>query len=112
MEEHAGRMVAARKLIKQGCDQCPKSEDVWLEVTRLLVRGLDILSSEDKAHIITQQIDDAKIILPDAAQHLGQSVKVWLAAADLEHDVKAKKRVSRRGTTSLFPPSFTGSFVT
>ena len=47
-----------------------------------------------------QQNDDAKIILADAAQHVGQSVKIWLAAADLEHDVKAKKRVLRRGSTS------------
>ena len=38
LEEHAGRMVAARKLIKQGCEQCPKSEDVWLEAARLHVR--------------------------------------------------------------------------
>ena len=38
LEEHAGRMVAARKLIKQGCEQCPKSEDVWLETARLHVR--------------------------------------------------------------------------
>ena len=37
LEEHAGRMVAARKLIKQGCEQCPKSEDVWLEAARLHV---------------------------------------------------------------------------
>ena len=38
LEEHAGRMVAARKIIKAGCDQCPKSEDVWLEAARLHVR--------------------------------------------------------------------------
>jgi pre-mRNA-processing factor 6 len=31
-------------------------------------------------------------------QHVGQSVKIWMAAADLEHDVKAKKRVLRKGT--------------
>ena len=37
LEEHAGRMVAARKIIKQGCEQCPKSEDVWLEAARLHV---------------------------------------------------------------------------
>jgi len=43
LEEHAGRMVAARKLIKQGCDQCPKSEDVWLEAARLHVRGFNTL---------------------------------------------------------------------
>lgn len=35
LEEHAGKMVAARKLIKQGCENCPKSEDVWLEAARL-----------------------------------------------------------------------------
>jgi pre-mRNA-processing factor 6 len=37
LEEHAGRMVAARKLIKAGCEQCVKSEDVWLEAARLHV---------------------------------------------------------------------------
>lgn len=37
LEEHAGRMVAARKIIKAGCENCPKSEDVWLEAARLHV---------------------------------------------------------------------------
>ncbi|KAI0772191.1 PRP1 splicing factor, N-terminal-domain-containing protein [Irpex lacteus] len=78
LEEHAGRMVAARKIIKQGCEQCPKSEDVWLEAARL------------------HNNDDAKVILANAVQHVGQSVKIWLAAADLEHDIKAKKRVLRK----------------
>ncbi|OCH87953.1 hypothetical protein OBBRIDRAFT_758962 [Obba rivulosa] len=78
LEEHAGRMVAARKLIKMGCEQCPKSEDVWLEAARL------------------HNNDDAKVILANAVQHVGQSVKIWLAAADLEHDIKAKKRVLRK----------------
>ncbi|KAF8488326.1 hypothetical protein F5888DRAFT_1639265 [Russula emetica] len=49
-----------------------------------------------RAHIITQQNDDAKIILANAAQHVGQSVKIWLVAADLKHDGKVKKRVLRR----------------
>ena len=40
VEEHAGRMVAARKLIKAGCENCPKSEDVWLEAARLHVSTL------------------------------------------------------------------------
>ncbi|GJE91643.1 pre-mRNA-splicing factor prp1 [Phanerochaete sordida] len=78
LEEHAGRMVAARKLIKAGCEQCPKSEDVWLEAARL------------------HNNDDAKVVLASAVQHVGQSVKIWLAAADLEHDIKAKKRVLRK----------------
>jgi pre-mRNA-processing factor 6 len=37
LEEHAGRMVAAREIIKQGCEQRLKSEDVWLEAARLHV---------------------------------------------------------------------------
>ena len=40
LEEHAGRMVAARKLIKMGCEQCPKSDDIWLEAARLHVCSL------------------------------------------------------------------------
>ena len=41
--------------------------------------------------------DDAKVVLANAVQHVGQSVKIWMAASDLEHDVKAKKRVLRKG---------------
>ena len=90
LEEHAGRMVAARKFIKQGCEQCQKNEDVWLEAARLhvsktvLIQGMADRSPKN---------DDAKVILANAVQHVGQSVKIWMAASDLEHDVKAKKRV-------------------
>jgi pre-mRNA-processing factor 6 len=38
LEEYVGRMVAARKIIKASCEQCSKSEDVWLEAARLHVR--------------------------------------------------------------------------
>ncbi|KAG8932561.1 hypothetical protein FRC02_000939 [Tulasnella sp. 418] len=78
VEEHAGRIVAARKTIKMGCEHCPKSEDVWLEAARL------------------HNNDDAKVILANAVQHVSQSVKIWLTAADLEHELKAKKRVLRK----------------
>ncbi|KAF5360482.1 hypothetical protein D9756_005026 [Leucocoprinus leucothites] len=78
LEEHAGRMVAARKIIRAGCENCPKSEDVWLEAARL------------------HNNNDAKIVLANAVQHVGQSVKIWMAAADLENDPKSKKRVLRK----------------
>ncbi|KAF8644774.1 hypothetical protein AX16_008280 [Volvariella volvacea WC 439] len=78
LEEHAGRMAVARKIIKAGCEMCPKNEDVWLEAARL------------------HNTDDAKIILANAVQHVGQSVKIWLAAADLEQNVQAKRRVLRK----------------
>jgi len=106
LEEHAGRMVAARKLIKAGCEHCPKSEDVWLEAARLHVGGIQMLNAElySSPH---QTPDDAKVILANAVQHVGQSVKVWLAAADLEHDNKAKKRVLRKCKSFIlfFAPS-------
>ena len=44
-----------------------------------------------------QNTNDAKIILANAVQHVGQSVKVWLTAASLESELKAKKRVLRKG---------------
>ncbi|KAF8639331.1 hypothetical protein AX17_001579 [Amanita inopinata Kibby_2008] len=78
VEEHAGRMVAARKLVMKGCEECPKSEDVWLEAARL------------------HSDNDAKVILAKAVQHVGQSIKIWLQAAQLEHDIVAKKRVLRK----------------
>ncbi|KAF9519699.1 hypothetical protein BS47DRAFT_1375004 [Hydnum rufescens UP504] len=78
VEEHAGRMVAARKIIKMGCEKCPTNEDIWLEAARL------------------HNNDDAKVILANAVLHVAQSVKIWLTAANLEHELKAKKRVLRK----------------
>jgi len=92
-------MVAARKIIKAGCEQCPKSEDVWLEAARLHVSSsVAYFRSIHSMKKFQQSNDDAKIILANAVQHVGQSVKIWMAASDLEHDVKAKKRVLRKGT--------------
>lgn len=37
LEEVTGKMQMARNLIMKGCEECPKSEDVWLEAARLMV---------------------------------------------------------------------------
>jgi pre-mRNA-processing factor 6 len=78
LEEIMGKLVGAREIIAKGCEECPKSEDVWLEAARL------------------NTPENAKIILANAVRQLPQSVRVWLKAMDFEHDVKAKKRVIRR----------------
>ena len=75
LEEQTGKLTAARKIIKEGCEQCPDSEDVWLEASHL------------------QDPGNAKIILANAVQHLPRSVKIWQAAADLEEDEDKKRRV-------------------
>jgi len=38
LEEVTGKIQAARNCIMKGCEECPKSEDVWLEAARLMVR--------------------------------------------------------------------------
>ena len=37
LEEVTGKIQASRNLIMKGCEECPKSEDVWLEAARLMV---------------------------------------------------------------------------
>mmetsp|Transcript_40439 Transcript_40439/g.41250 ORF Transcript_40439/g.41250 Transcript_40439/m.41250 type:complete len:969 (+) Transcript_40439:134-3040(+) len=78
VEEYAGKIVQARKVMAQGCEACPESEDVWLEAARLHTN------------------DNAKVILANAVRHLPGSVKIWLKAADLETREVQKKVVLRR----------------
>lgn len=58
-----------------------QSEDVWLEAARL------------------QPGDTAKAVVAQAVRHLPQSVRIYIRAAELETDIRAKKRVLRKGKT-------------
>ncbi|CDR99669.1 probable pre-mRNA splicing factor prp1 [Sporisorium scitamineum] len=78
VEEVAGKMSNARKIIQQGCDHCPRSEDIWLEAARLNTQ------------------ENAKVILARSIQHVSQSVNIWLKAVELENDTESKKRVLRK----------------
>ena len=78
LEEVAGKLVIARKLINQGCQKAPDNEDVWLEAARLHTPA------------------NAKVILARAVKVLPTSINLWLKAAGLETDVTAKKKVLRR----------------
>ncbi|GAA5961681.1 hypothetical protein JCM3765_000473 [Sporobolomyces pararoseus] len=78
LENVAGKQVAARKIIAQGCEECPKNEDVWIAASELNTN------------------ENAKVILANAIQELPQSVRIWMRAVELEHEVKAKKRVLRK----------------
>jgi len=66
------------------------------------VSGMDILNAGSRS-LENQTPDDAKVILANAVQRASQSVKAWLAAADLEHGVKAKKRVLRKCKRLILP---------
>lgn len=77
VEEIDNKLGKARQIIAQGCEECPKSEDVWLEAARL------------------NTPENGRIILANGVRQCPQSVKIWLQAMALEKDPKAKKRVVR-----------------
>jgi pre-mRNA-processing factor 6 len=60
LEELAGKLGEARKLIAKGCEMCPTSEDVWLEAARL------------------QTPDNAKAVLARGVAAIPNSVKLWI----------------------------------
>jgi pre-mRNA-processing factor 6 len=88
LEEQAKNLPVARKLIRDGCEHCPRDEDVWLEAARLQLRS-----------------QGARAVLSEAVRRNPQSVKLWLRAAELEADnADAKKAVLRKALT-LVPNS-------
>ncbi|PPQ92100.1 hypothetical protein CVT25_008294, partial [Psilocybe cyanescens] len=121
LEEHAGRMVAARKIIKMGCEHCPKSEDVWIEAARLhntedakivlanavqhagqsrvLRKALEHIPNSVRLWKETVNLEssaaDARILLARAVEVIPLSVELWLALARLESPEKAKKVLNR-----------------
>ncbi|KAJ4863088.1 tetratricopeptide repeat domain-containing protein [Trichoderma breve] len=79
LEELAGKIVAARKTIDQGCTRCPKSEDAWLENIRLNIDS-----------------PNAKIIARRAIEANNRSVRLWVEAMRMETIPNNKKRVIRQ----------------
>ncbi|PVD31927.1 hypothetical protein C0Q70_07353 [Pomacea canaliculata] len=83
LEEVTGKLQAARNLIMKGCEECPKSEDMWLEAARLMPG------------------DQAKAVVAQAVRHLPQSVRIWIKAANLETEIKAQKRVFHKALEQI-----------
>ncbi|XP_053382294.1 pre-mRNA-processing factor 6-like [Mercenaria mercenaria] len=83
LEEVTGKIQAARNLIMKGCEECPKSEDAWLEAARLMPG------------------DQAKAVVAQAVRQLPQSVRIWSKAAEIETELKAKKRVYRKALENI-----------
>jgi len=83
LEAATGKMQAARNLIMEGCDKNKKSEDLWLQAVRL------------------HPPDMGKKIVAMAVTHLPQSVRIWLSAAELETELKAKRKVLQKALTNV-----------
>eukprot|EP00803_Ostreobium_quekettii_P004876 evm.model.scf_1630.6 EVM.evm.TU.scf_1630.6 scf_1630:19839-27733(+) len=83
LEEWAGKLQAARQTIQKGCEQCPHSEDVWLEAARL------------------QPPNNSRAVLAQGVALNPLSVKLWMQAARLETNEAAKSRVLRRALEQI-----------
>ncbi|VDN35326.1 unnamed protein product [Gongylonema pulchrum] len=83
LEEVVGKLQVARNLIIEGCDRNPNSEDLWLESVRL------------------HPPESAKTIVAAAVRSLPNSVRIWMKAAELEDDLKVKKKVVRKALEQI-----------
>ncbi|KAI4906190.1 hypothetical protein J4E90_010773 [Alternaria incomplexa] len=80
LEEVAGKVHTAKKVIARGCELCPKSIVVWEEAIRL---------NKDNLH-------NAKIIAANGIKQNPKAVKLWQAAIDLEQTPASRKKVTRQ----------------
>lgn len=78
LEKETGKLAAARAVIAKGCEMCSQNVDVWLENARM------------------QTPRNAKAVLAKAVRHIPGAVKIWIASASLESDIKLKKAILRR----------------
>ncbi|KAF2195771.1 hypothetical protein K469DRAFT_649931 [Zopfia rhizophila CBS 207.26] len=81
LEELAGKIHTAKKVIARGCELCPHSIVCWIENIR----------------INREQVHNAKIIAANAIKLNPKSIKLWLAAIELEQTVAGRKKVTRQG---------------
>ncbi|ONI18286.1 hypothetical protein PRUPE_3G207300 [Prunus persica] len=91
LEEQAEEMEAAWQLIQKGCEECPNSEDVWLEACRIAIAAARSSPNPNEA---------GKAVIAHGLKLIPNSVKLWLEAANLEHDNSNK---SRGWNTFLIP---------
>lgn len=81
LEELAGKIHTAKKIIQKGCELCPKSIVVWEEAIRI--------NNRDNLH-------NAKVIAATGIKHNPKAIKLWMAAIDLEQTLAARKKVTRQ----------------
>lgn len=85
LEEKARKFSVAKKLIENGCQECPKNPDVWLENIRL---------HESDIHY-------CKTLVATAIKFNATSPSLWFKAIDLESTTINKYRVVRKALQEL-----------
>lgn len=85
LEEKSRKIKIAQNIIEQGCENCPRSEDVWLESIRL--NAID-------NHV-------CKVLVAKGIKFIPNSLQLWLKAAELESEIFNKQRVIRKAIQEL-----------
>ena len=114
IEEMAGKIVKARQLIAQGCEQCPKSEDAWLENIRLndnhnaKIIAANAIKNNDRstrlwieAMKLETEPRKKKNVLRQALDHIPQSVAIWKEAVNLEDDITNARLMLAKATETI-----------
>lgn len=85
LEEFNKKFDQAKKVIEQGCENCPRDPEVWLESVRL--------------HRV--DLKYCKVIIAEGVKFNQKSLVLWLKAAELEQEVFNKRRVVRKALEAL-----------
>lgn len=85
LEEKAHKFRTARNIIEDACRQCPRSDEIWLERTRL--------NSSDIAL--------CKTLTAEGLAFNPHSLQLWLKAAELESESFNKRRVIMKALQEL-----------
>ncbi|QLG71822.1 hypothetical protein HG535_0C01710 [Zygotorulaspora mrakii] len=85
LEEKARRLNAAKDIIDQGCQKCPKNEDIWLENLRINGSNSTL----------------CKAMVAEAIAYNPTSLPLWSKAVDLEAETLNKCRVIRKALREL-----------
>ncbi|RLV94739.1 Pre-mRNA-splicing factor prp1 [Spathaspora sp. JA1] len=86
LEEQANNLHQAKIFIKQGCQNIPANEDIWLENIRI--------HSKNDWKL-------CKTIIAEALSHNRKSEKLWIKAVELENDKPSQKRVVMKALQEL-----------
>lgn len=85
LEEKCNRFQTAKNIISEGCQECPRSDDIWLENIRL--------------H--RNDIHKCKILVATGIKFVPSSQKLWTKAIELESEDINKLRVVRKALVEL-----------
>ncbi|EFC49970.1 predicted protein [Naegleria gruberi] len=86
LEELAGDLKKACKVIEKACNIVTDSEELWLESIRLNEQ----FDKQNKNNILAQSV------CCQALQACPKSVKLWLKACELESDLDKRKKILRK----------------